>query len=217
MSSFIALNDTHCPALDGENFVLNTTDHTMGVVVAVDCEDGYSLMGNPVISCQWSGWTGSPYCQEDQSTNMSPLVIVVTTLATIIALVILIVSIYMLIKNCSFEKMKKTSAKAYEEKMRSISDCFGVSQDCVGLPAVTADNWDDKIRGRSLSLRSAESSKPEKKEVGKNLAEHFEPDPDADGKKEFLYWSKCFILANVTVHAGSWCIYPFNNVYIPVI
>lgn len=164
----------------------NTSNVAFGEVVSVECEEGYRLMGPSEIRCDWIGWSNNPYCQEEPKASMSPLIIVIVTIATIIALAILVVSIYMLIKNCSFEKMKKTSAKAYEEKMRTISTCFGVSQDCVGMPEVTPDTWDDKIRGRSVSLSSSPNSQTPKQEPGKGqgLADHFQPDV---AKQEFIY------------------------------
>lgn len=177
------INDTHCNPLSGEHMKLNSTETALGSVVNITCDDGYETIGRSVLHCRdFVGWSsGVPVCHKTQ--GISPMIVAVTTAATIIALAVLIIVAYMLLKNCKRGKSNnKMSEKAFEHKMRDISEYFSVTPDCVGMPAMLCKNWDEKIRGRSLSSTSLINRK-KNTEGATDLADHFED----QNEKELIY------------------------------
>ena len=154
-------NVQNCEPIVRENLVVNSTELYAGAVVSLTCKDDLKLEGPSVLICgENSAWSDLwPFCKnpEKDDHHNQAVIIAVCSIASIVALAILIFSLYMLISHLRKEKKNRNNQKRIEENIKDIRIFQAVSMDCVGMPALVHDNMHSSLRGKPQA--SVESSR----------------------------------------------------------
>ncbi|KAK2189988.1 hypothetical protein NP493_92g07013 [Ridgeia piscesae] len=132
-------NATHCPPVVGQALLVSTTERSVGTVITLTCEDGFRLTGVERITCHSGGFWSSdfPVCDTAVATTSTVWIIVVCSIATLMALAVVVCAVYMLCM--SFGDQKKNPDKIREMRNDKIRMYLAETQNYVWSPGDVED------------------------------------------------------------------------------
>lgn len=141
-----------CQNITRDHVLVNNTARGVGSIVGIACQEGYKLTGASIVRCTNIGlWVPTlPRCDGsggaiDQNQIM---IIIICSVATLIALVVLMVALYMLCCNIKEEKSVQKEEEDYIRRVEEAREYHAVTQDCVGMPPVIYGNINPTLLGR---------------------------------------------------------------------
>jgi len=159
-----------CPYLFVARGYTNWTDTRLlgvGSVLSVSCDDGYTLHGEEIVTCQRGGfWTDRPRCTSQDAGSEgggfdTTLVIVVCGVASAVVLAVLMFAVYILLNRVKSEKELKEIEKQEKEKEDLHNLRMYMSdnplEDSVGMPAVVYGNYNSTLRGKPINTTDGPS------------------------------------------------------------
>lgn len=132
-------NATHCAPVVGPGLWVSSTERSVGTTVTLACEDGFRLSGVERITCLNGGfWTSDfPICDPAVAAVNTVWIIVVCSIATLLASAVVVCAIYMLYM--SFGDHQKKPDKISEMRNDKIRMYLAESQNYVWSPGDVED------------------------------------------------------------------------------
>lgn len=158
------MEDLRCPAFVVNHLTAspNASSYSTESAVYVNCETGYKLSGSHLIYCNNGSWIPTtPECTPVKwmsTKSSSTVIITVCTIASVVAVVIILCAAYMLTRNWRRDRSAKRKQDDCRNQILESSNYFITSQDCVGMPPLVYENIDQVMRGRGSSSSTSSAT-----------------------------------------------------------
>ncbi|KAI0224115.1 hypothetical protein LSAT2_024855 [Lamellibrachia satsuma] len=175
-------NVMHCAPVVGQGLMVSTTERSVGTVVTLACEDGFRLSGVERVTCLPGGvWTSDfPTCDPGVAAANNVWIIVVCSVATLMALAVVVCAVYMLCM--SFGDQQKQPDKISEMRNDKIRMYLAETQNYAWSPSdaedgcpqtgpsQTDDNYDNYDNDDTASITSASGTTETRNDVSTRVS-----------------------------------------------